>query len=191
MKLHHTQQKFITANSVTLTEDQGTYTAAANGQTFTGTSVKAVLAQVAQAIKPKATRKPKSAKRARKASDEEDEDEDGEGKGSVVKAKYKKLYHPHHDTNGDDFAKAFGAAVRNEDDEVDVELMREVAKANGLSITAWTHLRNKDGGVNVGMIRMNLGNKLRGMQRNGTDVKIGERTFKGSKVEKKAKKAKA
>ena len=151
--------------------------------------------------KEKAPKKSKKkAAKKRKSSDDEDDgegDEEEGGKGSVVKAKYKKKYQPTHDTNGDEFTEAFRAATVNEDEAVDVNKLNHVARDNGLKITQWMHLKNKDGGVNVGMIRMNLGNVIRGMYRNGQDIVIGGVKFKGlppkEKAPKKprAKKAKA
>lgn len=146
------------------------------------------MAQAAKEIKKpaKAPKKPKKAAKKRKSDDGDegdDEGEEAEGKGSVVKAKYKKKYHPTHDTNGDEFTEAFRTATLEDPDDakssIDVNKLAHVARENGLSIKQWLHLKRKDGGLNVGMIRMNLGNVLRGRYRNGTDVVIGEQTLKG------------
>lgn len=145
----------------------------------------------------KEARKPKKKKTAKKArkSEEDEEGEEGEeeeesGRGSVVKAKYKQKYRPTKDTNGDEYTEVLRAFTLNEADQaVDINKLSIVAKDNGLTIKPWLHLTNKDGSQNVGMIRMNLGNVLRGMRRNGADVRIGDKVFKGLPQKEKAKKA--
>ncbi len=201
-KIHHTQHKLAAKMGGTLTasdNNEGVVIGALGDNIFTAVGAKEVLRQMQEcydaanpaAPKPKAESKaPKKAKRTKKPVADEDAEEDGdevEGKGSVVKAAYKKKYQPHHATCGDAFVAALRAATVNEDEAVDVQKLGVVARANGLSLKPWLHLKNKDGGINVGMIRMNLGNRLRGMVRQGKDVDIGGAVFKGQKAEPKAK----
>ena len=182
------------------------FIATLGAQTFLGQSPKEALdkliaatspAKAEKAPKPKKEKAPRKAKKGpkkRKSDDggeEDGEDEEAEGKGSVVKAKYKKKYQPTHDTNGDEFTEAFRAATVNDDEMVDVNKLNHVARDNGLKIMQWMHLKNRDGGINVGMIRMNLGNVLRGRYRNGIDIKIGDKTFKGLPPKEKVKKPRA
>jgi len=114
-----------------------------------------------------------------------DDGEEEDGKGSVVKEKYRKLYQPHHDTNGDEMAAALhtfitdvtfsdsprkpGYKVKHE--SVNQHKLESVAIANGFSTFKWMHL-------NLGMRRMNTGNKLRALLRNGTPVTIGDQQFR-------------
>lgn len=215
--IHHTQIKLATKLGGTLTEsanNPGVFITTLGAQTFMGTTPKEALDKLIAAATPTKAPKaekapkapapkkekapPKAKKKAKKRQSDEGDDEDGEdeeaeGKGSVVKAAYKKKYRPTNDTNGDEFTEAFRAATVNEDEAVDINKLGIVARDNGLKILQWMHLKNRDGGINVGMIRMNLGNVLRGMVRRGTTIKIGDKTFKGlppkEKADKKAKKA--
>lgn len=104
----------------------------------------------------------------------QDEDEEGseEGEGrSVVKRKYKKAYRPFKQTCGDDLAhlvqqhvmvpvKVDGKSVRR----VDVVRLRKFAKAND----CWDE---RYASLNVGMQRMNIGNRLRHKVAGGYEVK--------------------
>lgn len=92
---------------------------------------------------------------------------------------------------GDDMAEAFSRHCRTVNPEtkvdyLDMDKVREVAKANSVSLDRWYKL-------NIGQIRMNLGNVLRGKMRRGEKVVVGDKVWnKDAKpVEAKAKKAKA
>lgn len=121
------------------------------------------------------------------ASDEEDEDEGG----SIVPTKYRILYGSAQNC-GDDMAIALTAYVtleratkKNPDGGLDRAKLREVAKANGIEakLAKW-----EDRGLNGGLLRMNTSNVLRGMIRNGLEVRVGSEVWKAdpSKVEAKA-----
>ena len=90
-------------------------------------------------------------------------------KGSVVPGDYQEAYKQHGGTCGDDMANALKEAVCK-DGRTDVKLMVKVAQDNGIDLNRWSHL-------NVGQIRMNLGNVLRNMVRKGHGVKVGGHTF--------------
>lgn len=121
------------------------------------------------------------------ASDEEDEDEGG----SIVPTKYRILYGSAQNC-GDDMAIALTAYVtleratkKNPDGGLDRAKLREVAKVNGIEakLAKW-----EDRGLNGGLLRMNTSNVLRGMIRNGLEVRVGSEVWKAdpSKAEAKA-----
>lgn len=125
-------------------------------------------------------KKVKAPKRAKRQREDGDEDEEGSDDGnSVVRAKYRKLYKPTKNTCGDPFVEAFEEATRDKDGKkVVIDKLVRVGKANKVDVLGrWGHLKGRDGEINVGMLRMNLGNVLRALVRNGTAVKIGEQTF--------------
>lgn len=130
-----------------------------------------------------------------------DEDEEGDEGGSIVPTKYRILYGSAQNC-GDDMAIALTAYVtleratkKNPDGGLDRAKLREVAKANGIEakLAKW-----EDRGLNGGLLRMNTSNVLRGMIRNGAEVRVGQQVWKANpklaeaKAEKKprAKKAK-
>jgi hypothetical protein len=122
------------------------------------------------------------------AADAEGDDEE-DNRHPLVKQmeKYKELYSQHDDSNGDKYADAFRAFVIDEESgELDYNKLMTVARANGKSLAKYS--REKRGWQ--GRHRMVLGNMLRAMIRRGDDVVIGDKTFKGDKVEPKAKPAK-
>jgi hypothetical protein len=87
-------------------------------------------------------------------------------KGSVVPDEYRYRYGV--DQNcGDEMAKALTAKVTDPKTGVDLEACREVAAANGVEdrFDGWLVK-----GLNPGMVRMNLGNVLRGKLRKGDAV---------------------
>lgn len=112
---------------------------------------------------------------------EENGDDEDENR-SVVKAKYKARYKPHHDRCGDDMAKAFSAYITHQTTvlrknkkgvenevvaaRVDEVKLVEVCEANDVDLSRWA-------GKNMGMVRMNVGNVLRGKLRRGGTVVIG------------------
>jgi hypothetical protein len=205
LKVHHTQNKLAATLNLTVDPSGATYVLR-NGDgavVAEGTDLKGMLGTLAKgapkapkspkapkAAQPKKARKAAKAKRkAAKSSDEDGDDEDDPEPASVVKSKYKARYAKSElkATNDDAFAVAFHAATFNEDGELDMQLVRAVARANGVSLVKYgTSSRGWQGRQ-----RMTLGNILRGMVRHGTDVTIGSKSFKGAKVEPKARKAKA
>lgn len=162
--------------------------------TDTTTSATPATTEAKHARKPRAQRKAakgkakgKRGKKARKTDDEDSDDK----RASVVPSKYKARYAKTHDSNGDGIAEAMRAATTDESGDTNIDDILRIGKQNGIDAAKrWGHLRNRDGSVNVGMIRMNLGNCLRGLHRQGTDIKIGTKVVKGMKqAEAKAKKA--
>lgn len=86
-------------------------------------------------------------------------------KGSVVPEDYRLRYGADQSC-GDEVAKALTAKVTTANG-VDLEACRDIAEANGKGdrFDAWVAK-----GLNPGMVRMNLGNVLRGMARRGEAV---------------------
>lgn len=73
---------------------------------------------------------------------------------------------------GDEIAEVFAATVKGEDGKVDPEKLAKIAEQNKIDLAAWAHL-------NIGMQRMNLGNRLRAMHKKGQKVKIGKAVIEG------------
>lgn len=133
-------------------------------------------------------------------SEAEEGDEEGEGEGgSVVPQKYRLRYGATQRC-GDDISETLTAYVTdprkkaNGKDDIDGGLnrpkLREVAKANGLADKLAGY---EDRGLNGGLLRMNISNILRGMNRRGEKVVIGQKVYPAREVEKpkRARKAKA
>lgn len=100
-------------------------------------------------------------------AEEEEAAEDDEGK-SVVKRKYKQAYRPFKMTCGDEISQLITAHVRVKTEDgwrVDRKKLVRFAKANGVWDTAYDLL-------NVGMARMNVGNKIRGLLNKNPDYAI-------------------
>ena len=100
---------------------------------------------------------------------EDDKPEAEEGK-NIIGSKYRDAYGKD-GHNGDDIAKALKAYLVDDKNKIDLEKMAEVAEANGVDMTKYANL-------NIGLQRMNLGNRLRGINGKGNDVVIGTDTFK-------------
>ena len=129
----------------------------------------------------------------------EDEDEEG-GRGSVVPEKYRQLYGAAQNC-GDEIALALTAFVtlprankKDVDGGLDRARLRAVAEVNGIGdkLAGWEERE-----LNGGLLRMNTSNVLRGMNRRGEAVKIGELEWPADpskmeerKARRKAKKAK-
>lgn len=80
---------------------------------------------------------------------------------SIVKPEYRDQYKENGFTNGD----AVAVALKQEN-----ITLEQVAIDNALDLGHWEHL-------NSGQQRMCLGNRLRGMVRHGSAVKIGQETI--------------
>lgn len=115
-------------------------------------------------------------------SEPEDEDAEEEERepGSVVPEKYRERYGAAQNC-GDDIAQALTAFVtaeraskKNPDGGLDRAKLRGVAEANGIGdkLAEW-----EDRGLNGGLLRMNTSNVLRGMNRRGEGVVIGDHTW--------------
>lgn len=107
-----------------------------------------------------------------------------QGSRSIVKAHYKARY-GNRQNNGDEIAGELSAAVTGNDKGrtfTDLAALAEVAKANGIDMAKYAHL-------NAGQQRMNVGNRLRGMEKRGEFVVIGTRKFNEPVPEAKGKKA--
>lgn len=89
-------------------------------------------------------------------------------RGSVIPDQYRYGYGV--DQNcGDDIAQRLKDATTDGHGKADMRAVQKVAEANGLApdFDRWVSK-----GLNNGMVRMNLGNKLRGLARKGTEVAI-------------------
>ncbi len=101
---------------------------------------------------------------------------------SAVNTKYKKLYSERETKTGcsDEFDVAFRAKTDGVEKEALRDVLRGIATENGIEgerFAKWEALKNRDGSMNVGMIRMNLSNVLRAKHRKGEKVKIGKQVF--------------
>lgn len=106
-------------------------------------------------------------------------------KGTIVPLRYKAAYAEHNDTCGDRVALALKEATQkvvadtSEDGQggtrtvLDVDALWAIAKANGVDYSKYKDMNN-------GQKRMNVGNKLRGMVRDGLSVKIAGKTYEGA-----------
>ena len=74
---------------------------------------------------------------------------------------------------GDQVSELLTQYLRNEETgKTDMPKLEKVAKDNSINLKRWSHL-------NMGHLRMNLGNVLRGKARSGADVHIGDVTIPG------------
>lgn len=109
-----------------------------------------------------------------KEGEEGDEDE-FEGK-SIVKAKYKQAYRPFRSTCGDDMARAISTAIKvvvtitlpsgkqKKVMRIDPKRLQRLARMNGV----WSDEYLK---LNVGQQRMNVGNRIRKLAKDGVEIK--------------------
>lgn len=122
-----------------------------------------------------------------------DEDEgDEEGRGSVVPEKYRRKYGAAQNC-GDEIALALTAFVtlprankKDVDGGLDRARLRAVAEVNGIGdkLAGWEERE-----LNGGLLRMNTSNVLRGMNRRGEAVKIGELEWPADPAKMEARKA--
>lgn len=203
---HHTQTKTATKMGLTIVVTDTEYQLVnAKGEVIAnGPDLKDLLATQAKlnaATTPKAPRKAKAKKAAKsddeseddEGADDEEETEEGDKSASVVKPKYKARYAERalKGTCSDAMAKAFAAFTKLNDEgkpdpkgDLDMGRVRQVAADNGVSLKGY----KTSGRGWQGRQRMTLGNILRGMIRQGTDVKVGTQSFKGDEVKPKTKK---
>lgn len=131
----------------------------------------------ANAKPTKAERKTAKARKAKEAEAHEAAVEEGAAEPklprSVVPPRYKTLYAATDNTCGDVLATAFKKYTtgKNADgrEALDMSKLEEVAKANDVPMI----------GKNNGLIRMNVGNRLRGLLKHGKTVVIGKQRFAG------------
>lgn len=93
---------------------------------------------------------------------ESSDDEEGDEGKSIIKAKYKSRYRPFKMTCGDELSQLISAHVTIEG-HVDRDKLVRFAKING----CWDERYVRMG---VGMVRMNVGNRLRAKVRHGHEV---------------------
>lgn len=184
-KIHHNTVKKATAHGVSIefapeTNTYGAYVITTRQHLATANDPKDALDLAIAAIAPAKiarTAKPKKSTKKRKpaAEDGEEGDEEEGGDKSVIKAKYKEKYKPHQMTCGDDLAakltKYATVEVKGKPPHVSVDLLEKLGRANDVWSPKWRSLRDRSGNVAVGMIRMNLGNRLRGLARNDKTIK--------------------
>jgi len=102
----------------------------------------------------------------------EEEDEHEQPHGSVIQKWRRDQYTLTNDSCGDAIADALKLATSDDKGKMVFDDLVQVGRDNGVDVMArW-------GERNPGMIRMNLGNVLRAMIRNGNEVVIGSATFK-------------
>lgn len=152
-----------------------------------GRSIKAAVEKLVPLSSGKAARKP------RKVVDEDEEAEDDEGGDeieaeydgeddvdvdeeaeeegkTIVKRKYKERYKPFKMCNGDDVAQQVAAHIKIEDDagqsRIDPVKLKKFAELNGCWVKSYS-------GLNMGLRRMNIVNRLRAKIRHGHTVLWG------------------
>lgn len=122
------------------------------------------------------------------SSDGEDSEDEEQEPHSIVPEKYRILYGSEQNC-GDEIAVTLTEFVteprrnkKNPDGGLDRAKLRGVAETNGIGdkLAAW-----EDRGLNGGLLRMNTSNVLRGMNRRGEKVQIGDRVWEAREVEKK------
>lgn len=125
---------------------------------------------------------------------EEGEDDEERDTGSVVPEKYRVIYGSAQNC-GDEIALALTAFVtlpratkKDADGGLDRAKLRAVAEVNGIGdkLADW-----EERGLNGGLLRMNTSNVLRGMNRRGEEVRIGDTVWAAREVPKKARKSRA
>lgn len=93
---------------------------------------------------------------------------------SIVPVRFKQQYAQHNDTNGAKLNMALKdyTTAKNADgrDALSLDLLKEVAAANGIDFARYEHLNN-------GQKRMNVGNKLAGLVKAGKTVIVGKQRF--------------
>jgi hypothetical protein len=108
-----------------------------------------------------------------------EEVESGDSAGDQIGKNYREKYGKEGHC-GDDIATLLKAACLDEEGKkVDSDKVTAIGDTNGIDMAKYAHL-------NVGMQRMNLGNRLRGLHNKGTDITIGEDTVAGAVQEEKA-----
>lgn len=101
--------------------------------------------------------------------DEQDIEVESEGR-SIVKAKYRAIYRPNRNTNGDDLAQQLRVYLEYEGEDgnmhIDADKLARFAKANDCWVESYASL------ANVGQQRMNVGNRLRAKVRKDPEYAI-------------------
>lgn len=164
------------------TNDKGITLSAGIERPATVTAAKAPAKPKAAAKAAKAPAKPKATKPA-KAEAAPADGEQPAVKRSIVPKSFKDKYAKHGGTCGDDMALELKAATTTQNadkrDCLDLEALRAIASQNGLDGVLDGYIAKA---LNNGQLRMNIGNKLRGLLKAGTDVTIGtgknKRVFK-------------
>jgi len=106
---------------------------------------------------------------------EDGEEETPKVSSSAVPEKYKKQYGKGQNC-GDEMAAVFASTVKTEG-KVDKKALYKVGDQNGIDVADRWGAGRKEGPLNLGMQRMNLGNVLRSRVKNGGFVTIGESSW--------------
>jgi hypothetical protein len=195
--IHHNTLKRAARFGITLVPIDNGMFSATNGSAVElsrGDSPKVVLEEAICQVDPSQRKterkprvaKPKKAKAKRRVEDDEESDEDAdeldaeeeriddeveedeEEDKEVVKKKYRERYKPFKMTCGDDLAKQITQHVSRQNDDgelrIDPVKLRTFARAND----CWDP---RYSGLNVGMQRMNVANRLRAKVRKGHKVR--------------------
>ncbi len=107
--------------------------------------------------------------------DEQDIEVESEG-NSIVKAKYRQLYRPHKNSNGDELSQQLREYLVTEGEDggeaIDAAKLVRFAKANECWVESYASLKTASGALNVGQIRMNCGNRLRAKLRKDSEYTV-------------------
>lgn len=147
----------------------------------TATAIPAKAAEAQTAVVPAPTPKAKKAAgkaKATKAAKAKDADAPKNPR-SIVPVRFKEAYAKTNDTCGSKLALALKQATTAENKDgrecLDVDALKAIAKANNVDFSKYEKLNN-------GQKRMNVGNKLAGLVKNGTTVTIGKQKFASEKA---------
>lgn len=175
--VHHATAALARKHGISLTaNNDDTFTATKDGHTSTDPVAKVAVGIVLDKL-PKAP-KVKKARKAAKGSKRKNGKKPA--KSGVMVYHYYERYRKNGGNNGDDLAAALKAATTTIDKGksgkanrlvFDVKALIAIARENGI--------KDSFTGLNNGMIRMDISNKLRAAHRNGEKLVIQGKTFKG------------
>jgi hypothetical protein len=86
--------------------------------------------------------------------------------GSVVKADFRARYAEHGGSSGDELSVRLRKHLETDDGTIDLAKLRALAETNDV----WSE---RYAGLNAGMQRLNVGNRLRALVRRGGKIKWG------------------
>lgn len=164
-KIHHATQKLADKHGIVIEPVDGEFRALFDGHFVLAGSAKDAVAEMVEAIENE-TVEDLDLLDDEAAEEEVDETEESR---SVITPKYRAIYKPHDDTNGDDLNSELREYLRTEtedgDERIDRDLLERFGRANGCWVDTYASL-------NPGMARMNVGNRLRAKMRKDPKFKV-------------------
>lgn len=180
---HHATAALARKYGITLTANgNDTYTATSpTGGSITDSSAKSAVAIVVASLPKQPKVKKPVAKKTNKAGGKKQKNKKASHSG-VMKIEYYNRYRKLGGNCGDDLAKALtetttvldtGKSGKAKRRKTDLKALKAVAKENNVDASGYSAL-------NLGMVRMDVSNKLRAIVREGGTVTISGKKFKGS-----------